>query len=110
MPNPRENPYTPEFKIGDPKPDLLFLAVGQALTKWEIVEAQLGLLFAILTGAKDVHYQPSVRAFGVVTSTATRADMITHAAEAFFENCLAVGETEYAELNSECSGLLKAYT
>jgi hypothetical protein len=110
MPNAWDRPYSSKFKIGDPNPDPLFLAVGRALTKWEIVEAELGVLFAILTGARDVHYQPSVRAFGVVTGTVTRADMIAHAAEAFFENCPVLPETEYAELSSECSGLLKAYS
>ncbi|NEV76648.1 hypothetical protein DYI24_06280 [Rhodopseudomonas sp. BR0C11] len=63
----------------------LFRAVGYALTHWEGLEAELGGVYAVLTAVSEERYvAPTIRAFGVVTNTNSRAEMIAHAAEALF--------------------------
>ncbi len=97
MPNPWDIPYSPMFKDGDDTDTEVFCAVGKCLSRWEDLESEISTLFAVLTGSMDQwHYGPAIRAFGVVNSIPTRADMIRKAAEAFFSQLNA----EYEEAKS----------
>ena len=40
----------PLAEIGDPDPNIIFTAVGRALTEWEHLESALSQLFAYLVG------------------------------------------------------------
>ena len=75
------------FRLGDPNAEMLYLSVGRALTKWELLEGQIVDLYAAIIGANDpsyYKYAPAIRAFGSITSPATRADLIQAAAESYF--------------------------
>lgn len=77
----------PPPKIGDTNPDVLFAAVGRALSEWEFVESGLGDLFAILVGAPWGAYpisEPAVRAYGSIPGFQSRASMLEEAAEGYF--------------------------
>jgi hypothetical protein len=68
----------------------------------------MGVLFAVLTGgATPWHSTASIRAFGAITSVSSRAEMIRHAAEAFF---LHFEEVDNAEVH-RCAieDILRAY-
>jgi len=87
--------------------------VGRALTKWEGVEVSLGSIFTVLIGSYEIpgSYIPAVRAFGSVTNSGNRAEMILHAADAFFYHFDRKGfynETEPFKL--ELKALMLAYT
>lgn len=73
------------FKAGDLEPDKIYLAVGRALSKWERLEAAMVQLYASVTGIEDYYLDaPAIRAFGMITSPSTRADMISQAANTLF--------------------------
>lgn len=92
MPNAWDIGSSPHVKIGDEHAEKLFTEVGRALSKWEGLEAANGVLFAVLTsGPFAWQHQPALRAFGTVTGTMPRSDMILKASEALFENFNAHG-------------------
>jgi hypothetical protein len=78
--------------IGDDKPERVYEAVGFALTTWEQLEHQMGTIFVALTaGTSD----EATRAYGAITATKTRLELVNAAAEAFFlvrknDDCAAI--------------------
>lgn len=58
----------------------LYTAVGQALSAWEGLEGTLASLFAELCGAVD---EGASRAYGVVSSSAGRLDMLKEAFDCY---------------------------
>jgi hypothetical protein len=87
MANPWDIPYQKKFKWGDASEELIYQAVGRALSKWEGLEAEVTSLFGVITtGTDQWDYVPAVRAFGSVNSPVARAEMLSHAAEAFFDH------------------------
>jgi hypothetical protein len=74
----------PEAPKGDDKEDMVYSAVGKALTQWERVEIAVALIFAHLSGEQDPDYtSPAVRAFGEVVSFRNRVSMTLAALRAF---------------------------
>jgi hypothetical protein len=74
---------------GDQSEEVLYAAVGRALSLWEELEEDLADLFAGFVGSeKRVHSSsnPACRAYGSIPNFSSRADMLSAAAEAFFEN------------------------
>jgi hypothetical protein len=66
---------------GNFAPAPIFLAVGEALSAWELVESEFANLFGILVETESF---AAVRAYGVITSTRTRQDMFEQAGSVFF--------------------------
>lgn len=120
MPNPWDRPGTGSpFRIGHASPEPLYLAVGKALSEWERLEGEMAHLYSQFLGrgeAPEFHI-PAVRAFGTLTSPATKADMIAAAAEAYFHwltfdqriNTNAVAMQELAVVGAELRNILKSY-
>lgn len=74
---------------GDQREETLYAAVGRALSRWEELEEDLADLFAGFVGSKErVHdsNNPACRAYGSIPNFNSRADMLSAAADAFFEN------------------------
>ena len=61
-----ENPWDvrPKSEMGDRDPNVLFAAIGQALTEWENVESSLAELFAVFVSArgKSTFWKPAIQA------------------------------------------------
>jgi len=76
-------PWNPKPKLprGDASADILYAAVGRALSQWEQLETNLALCFSAFVGAslKD----GAVLAYGTVTAFTGRRDMVKVAFEAF---------------------------
>jgi hypothetical protein len=109
MPNPWDIPVSTPLRPGVRNEDELFISVGRALTRWENLEAEIGSVYAALTTSPQERYvAPAIRAFGTVTNTNSRAEMITHAAEAFF-HLTANADREEERLESELKDILKSY-
>jgi hypothetical protein len=72
--------------MGHATAEPLYLAVGQALSKWERLEGEMAHLYSQFLGRGEAPYfnVPAVRAFGTLNSPATKADLIAAAAEARF--------------------------
>jgi hypothetical protein len=98
-------------KRGDETEDILYLAVGRALTKWEGLEATVAFLFAVLTGGTDDrYYEPAARVFGATMSVLVRGDMILNAAEGFFHYFESHGlHNETQAYHSDLKELIKQY-
>lgn len=108
MGNPWDIPYSAPLRPGEKNVDALYLSVGRALTMWEGLEAELGALYATLTiGPNERYLAPALRAFGTITNTHSRAEMIAHAAEAFFY--LAPASDKGESLETELREILKNY-
>lgn len=73
----------PAATAGDPTNTILFTAVGQALSSWEWVEGHLGMLFGEFVAPGRPALAAS-RAYGIVSSSRGRADMLRQAADAYF--------------------------
>jgi hypothetical protein len=75
-------------KRGAATDDALYIAVGAALSTWELVEEGLAELFALFIGAPEAGpasgHQPAIRAYGSVISFKGRIEMVSAAAQAFF--------------------------
>jgi hypothetical protein len=71
---------------GDVDENMIFNAVGRALTEWESVENEYARLFAIFVSVNQrrTYHAPAVRAYGSVVSFKSRSDMLRLAAEAYF--------------------------
>lgn len=97
----------PPSSVGDSREDTIFSAVGQALTEWEQMENACAQLFAVLVSAnhKRVYLAPAIRAYGTITSAATRQQMLANAGDAYFSKRKAKALTHEAEFNE----LIKAY-
>jgi hypothetical protein len=72
----------PRRAIGDRDAVRLYLAIGRALTFWEILEVSLGELFAILV---ETPSQAAPRAYGTLASAFARRDMLLVAGEVLFK-------------------------
>ena len=109
MGNPWDVPYSAPLRPGVKNEDELFLSVGRALSKWEGLEAEMGAMFAAFTtGPEERYIAPAIRAFGTITNTNSRAEMIAHAAEAFFLHTGNGARGEVA-LETELKDILKSY-
>ena len=69
---------------GDPNDDVVYKAVGVALTNWEKLEETLAVLFLSVTEQTNSSTNPVKRAFGAVESSGTRRKMLLAAADAYF--------------------------
>src|SRR5262249_41735677 len=74
----------PDQHKGDATQEAILQAVGEALTAWETMEEEVGIMFVALVGGSMSSASPIRRAFGVVNSSSTRRQMILAAAEAYF--------------------------
>jgi hypothetical protein len=86
---------------------MIFSAVGQALTEWEQLENACAQLFAVLvsTNHKRAYLAPAIRAYGTITSAATRKEMLVNAGEAYFAKRPAKAQSFKAEFTE----LMQAY-
>jgi hypothetical protein len=110
MPSPWDKPTSAPNRRGDTDANALYRSVGRALSAWEFMEAHLGSVYAALTLAPSERYfAPAMRAFGTVTNTFSRAEMITHAAEAFFFLEYSRAKDECDVLHTELKEILKHY-
>lgn len=73
QPNHPWNPL-PRQDMGDANDDVLYAAIGRALSAWEYFENLLGDTFAGLCGARVT--EGAERAYGVVSSFTGRRDMV----------------------------------
>jgi hypothetical protein len=78
----------PRSKKGTTTQDEVHLAVGAALSTWELVEEGLAEIFAGFIGAPEAGpasgHQPAIRAYGSVISFTGRQQMVAAAAQGFF--------------------------
>jgi hypothetical protein len=81
QPKPWDMPPLPAS--GDLDDTDTYASVGQSLSQWEHLEAQLGLMFGFLLGTID-DTSPALRAYGAIAAFSTRLDMIRAASAAFF--------------------------
>jgi hypothetical protein len=97
----------PVSPVGDSQEDMIFSAVGQALTEWEQLENACAQLFAVLvsTSHKRAYLAPAIRAYGTITSAATRKEMLVNAGEAYFASRPTKAQTFKVEFNQ----LMQAY-
>jgi hypothetical protein len=110
MPNPWDKPSSAPNRRGDADANALYRSVGRALSAWEGLEADLGSVCAALTLAPSQRYAaPAIRAFGTVNNTGSRAEMITHAAEAFFHLASSSVRDDVDVLMTELKEILKHY-
>jgi hypothetical protein len=79
QPQPWDPP--PSSTVGDPSEEITYAAVGLALTKWGLVEHQLGEIFLALIGGRSYE---AMMAFGSIMSGRGRAEMIVAAAKVYF--------------------------
>ncbi|MGN6311719.1 MAG: hypothetical protein ACTHNN_19435 [Xanthobacteraceae bacterium] len=110
MGNPWDIPYAKKFKFGNSDGEVIFLAVGKALSKWEGLIADLTSVFAVLTAPDEPwNYNPAVRAFGTVQGATAKSEMVQQAAEALFHNFERQLYVDCGEIRDELKGLLKEY-
>lgn len=81
---PWDVPPQPQFETLDSKAGTLYEAVGRSLTTWETVEEHLASLFSVILGHSAPLYT-AVRAYGSIQTFRGRNEMLTAAAEAYFE-------------------------
>jgi hypothetical protein len=82
--NPNDLWAIPPLAIeGDPDVNTVWQAVGEALSSWEWLEGNLGLIFAELVAARNMHLAAS-RAYGTIVAFRGRADLVKAAAKAHF--------------------------
>jgi hypothetical protein len=101
LPRPRKGAATPEE---------LYLAVGEALSAWELVEEGLAEIFATFIGSPEAGpgsgHDPAIRAFGSVLTFKGRQQMVAAAADAFFFQAVPRDPVrkQFGELNEEAAG------
>lgn len=79
-PRPWDAPPPPEK--GDEDSDVLYAAIGRALSEWEHLEEELARIFSsLVVGGEGTAAE---RSYGAVATFRGRMDMIEAAAEAFF--------------------------
>lgn len=97
----------PTADTGDRDADVLFAAIGQALTEWETVESSLAELFAVFVSArgKSIFWKPAIQAYGSIVSFKSRCEMLRVAAQAFFSTRKKASATQetFKRLISEAS-------
>jgi hypothetical protein len=104
---PKPSSRRPVSPVGDAREDMIFGAVGHALTEWEQLENACAQLFAVLvsTNHKRAYLAPAIRAYGTITSAATRKEMLVNAGEAYFAKRPAKAQSFKAEFTE----LMQAY-
>jgi hypothetical protein len=74
--------------MGAATQDELYIAIGAALSAWELVEEGLAEIFALFVGSPEAGpgpgHDPAIRAFGSVLTFKGRQEMVCAAKEAFF--------------------------
>lgn len=70
-------------ETGDTTDDVLYRSVVLTLSRWELVENFMARLFAILVSSPS---QAAARAFGTVTSSSGRSEMLRRAGEVYFDH------------------------
>jgi hypothetical protein len=103
MGNPWDRPPIPER--GESRAEPLFQAVGKAISCWEHVEQSIASLFTFVTTGKyhDVS-APALRAYGSISGTGARIEMVRAAVESWaqqYPECPLIGNCY--ELLNECS-------
>jgi hypothetical protein len=71
----------PKSPKGEPDAKLIFHAVGEALTEWEIVELSFAHLFTVLIESPSY---AAIRAYGSIISPGGRRDALRAASDVFF--------------------------
>lgn len=104
---PKPSSRRPVSPRGDAQDNIIFKAVGQALTEWEQLENACAQLFAVIvsTNRKRAYLAPAVRAYGTITSAATRKEMLVSAAKAYFSS----RPTKAKKFAAEFDELMQAY-
>lgn len=69
---------------GDPDSNVVYTAVGNALSGWELAEQELAELFLALVEGRTASDSPIRRAYGAIESNAGRRNVIEAAAQAYF--------------------------
>jgi hypothetical protein len=72
--------------LGDRDENVLYAAVGRALSQWETVESACARIYAFLIGTPtdELTISPALHSFGIVNSFPTRCEMISTAGKAYF--------------------------
>lgn len=74
------NPILEFRDKGSPNKECIFLSVGRVCTTWEIIEANLGLIFGQFA---ESHSSASQRAYGVISNTSGKKEALLMAAEIY---------------------------
>jgi len=69
------------LKTGDVSEDVLFTAVGKALTAWEYVEERCASLFALFVESRS---HAAARSYGCIRSTSSKMEVLGFASVEFF--------------------------
>jgi hypothetical protein len=80
------NPWDPAPypEQGEADVDHLFIAIGRALTEWELFEEALSWTFAILvTGRPGTPSLPAIHAYGTIVAFRGRSEMVEAAARSY---------------------------
>lgn len=83
----------PRLRSGDADSDLLYVAVGRALSQWEELETGLSELFATFVESRSI---AAARAYGTVASAQGRFDLLDAAAEVYF--AARAGRDDYRQI------------
>jgi hypothetical protein len=99
----------PISPMGDSREDAIFCAVGQTPTEWEVLESACAQLFAVLVSAnhKRAYLAPAIRAYGTISSAATRQQMLVNAGEAYFSRPKGKAQKHEAEFNERMNAYSK---
>lgn len=89
---------------GDLTPDMIFLAVGRALSEWETTEQIFARLYGIIVAPDDPFPYPAERAYGSIATARGRKEMIAEAAKALFSR------HPHPTLPKQLDAVLKAYS
>jgi hypothetical protein len=73
----------PVRDFGDSTPEVVYTAIGLALSRWESLETRLGQLFALLVDSEST---AAARAYDMAASATARRDMLGAAGEIYFEH------------------------
>jgi hypothetical protein len=98
--NPWDRPPIPE--IGESRAEPLFQAVGRAISHWEHVEQSIATLFSFITTGKFYDLSgPALRAYGSISGTGARVEMVRAAVESWAQ------QYPQCPLIPNCNQLLK---
>jgi hypothetical protein len=70
-------------RLGDPRPEAIYMCVGYALTRWEHVEEALNFLFVQIANNPQSS-NTMERAFGAIEANSLRLNVLEAAAEVYF--------------------------
>jgi hypothetical protein len=88
MPKPFDRP--PQPKVGDNSADPIYMAVGRALSEWELTEQAFARLFGLFIApewpTRKISLRAAERAYGSLQSAKGRKEMTAAAADELFAN------------------------